>query len=138
MPLSVPGLPGLPPDLAGPVAVALAKPVRGIPPEGALPGGCVYEPKWDGYRLVVVRDGASITEDEIKKHVKANLAGYKVPRDVEFIDELPRTSTGKVLKRELKEDDEDGDSDGDGKSNGKSDGKKKASSGGRKKAAEKG
>src|SRR3954454_17056747 len=59
MPLSVPGLPGLPPDLAGPVAVQLAKPVRSIPPEGALPGGCVYEPKWDGYRLVVVRDGAS-------------------------------------------------------------------------------
>src|SRR3954453_6510529 len=59
MPLSVPGLPGLPPDLAGPVAVELAKPVRSIPPEGALPGGCVYEPKWDGYRLVVVRDGAS-------------------------------------------------------------------------------
>src|SRR3954467_7905381 len=58
MPLSVPGLPGLPPDLAGPVAVELAKPVRSIPPEGALPGGCVYEPKWDGYRLVVVRDGA--------------------------------------------------------------------------------
>src|SRR3954462_757602 len=59
MPLSVPGLPGLPPDLAGPVAVELAKPVRSIPPEGALPGGCVYEPKWDGYRLVVVRDGVS-------------------------------------------------------------------------------
>ena len=56
MPLSVPGLPGLPPDLAGPVAVALAKPVRDLPAAGALPGGCRYEPKWDGYRLVVVRD----------------------------------------------------------------------------------
>jgi acyl-CoA synthetase (AMP-forming)/AMP-acid ligase II len=53
--------------------------------------------------VVVVRDGASITEDDIKKHVKSNLAGYKVPRDVEFMDELPRTSTGKVLKRELKD-----------------------------------
>jgi ATP-dependent DNA ligase len=57
--LSVPGLPGLPPELAGPVAVQLAKPVRAIPPPSALPGGCRYEPKWDGYRLVVVRDGAS-------------------------------------------------------------------------------
>ncbi len=56
MPLSVPGLPGLPPDLAGPVAVELAKPVRDLPAAGALPGGCRYEPKWDGYRLVVVRD----------------------------------------------------------------------------------
>jgi acyl-CoA synthetase (AMP-forming)/AMP-acid ligase II len=53
--------------------------------------------------VVVLRDGAAFTEDEIKKHVKANLAGYKVPRDVEFMDELPRTSTGKVLKRELKD-----------------------------------
>ena len=52
--------------------------------------------------VVVLRDGAGLDPDEIKKHVKANLAGYKVPRDVEFVDELPRTSTGKVLKRELR------------------------------------
>jgi ATP-dependent DNA ligase len=59
VPLSVPGLPGLPPELAGPVAVQFAKPVRDIPPAHALPGGCRYEPKWDGYRLVVVRSGSS-------------------------------------------------------------------------------
>ncbi|MGH2949836.1 MAG: acyl-CoA synthetase [Solirubrobacteraceae bacterium] len=53
--------------------------------------------------VVVLRDGASLSEDELKQHVKSNLAAYKVPRDVEFVDELPRTSTGKVLKRELKE-----------------------------------
>jgi fatty-acyl-CoA synthase len=53
--------------------------------------------------VVVIRDGVSVSEDDIKKHVKSNLAGYKVPRDVEFVDELPRTSTGKVLKRELRE-----------------------------------
>lgn len=53
------GLPGLPPDLAGPVAVELAKPVTDIPARSALPGGCVYEPKWDGYRLVVVRTATS-------------------------------------------------------------------------------
>jgi fatty-acyl-CoA synthase len=53
--------------------------------------------------VVVLRDGASATEDDLKKHVKANLAAYKVPREVEFMDELPRTSTGKVLKRELKD-----------------------------------
>jgi acyl-CoA synthetase (AMP-forming)/AMP-acid ligase II len=52
--------------------------------------------------VVVLRDGASVSEDDIKKHVKSNLAGYKVPRDIEFVDELPRTSTGKVLKRELR------------------------------------
>ena len=59
MPLTAPGLPGLPPELSGPVAVELAKPVRTIPASGALPGGCLYEPKWDGYRLVVVRTGAA-------------------------------------------------------------------------------
>ena len=55
-----------------------------------------------GQRLkaVIVKRG-EITEDEVRDYVKQNLAGYKAPRDVEFVDELPRTSTGKVLKREL-------------------------------------
>jgi fatty-acyl-CoA synthase len=57
--------------------------------------------------VVVTRDGASLSEDDVKKYVKSNLAGYKVPRDVEFVDELPRTSTGKVLKRELQDEDDD-------------------------------
>jgi fatty-acyl-CoA synthase len=57
----------------------------------------------------VTKGSKKISEDEVKKYVKSNLAGYKVPRDVAFVDELPRTSTGKVLKRELQEDDgEDG------------------------------
>ena len=59
MRLSAPGLPGLPPELAGPVAVQLAKPVSAIPAAHALTGGCLYEPKWDGYRLVVVRTASS-------------------------------------------------------------------------------
>jgi acyl-CoA synthetase (AMP-forming)/AMP-acid ligase II len=54
--------------------------------------------------VVVKRKGKKVTEKEIKDHVKSNLANYKVPRDVDFIDELPRTATGKVLKRELKDD----------------------------------
>jgi fatty-acyl-CoA synthase len=64
------------------------------------------EDKDFGQRLkayVVKKKGASVTEDSIKSAVKANLARYKVPREVEFIDELPRNATGKVLKRELKE-----------------------------------
>jgi fatty-acyl-CoA synthase len=59
-----------------------------------------------GQRLkafVVVSQGAKVDADELKDHVKANLARYKVPRDVEFLDELPRNATGKVLKRELAE-----------------------------------
>jgi fatty-acyl-CoA synthase len=53
--------------------------------------------------VVVTKGSKKISEDEVKKYVKSNLAGYKVPRDVEFIDELPRNATGKVLKRELRE-----------------------------------
>ena len=51
--------------------------------------------------FLVLNDGASFDESGVKAHVKSNLAGYKVPRDVEFIAELPRNATGKVLKREL-------------------------------------
>ncbi|MGZ5316541.1 MAG: AMP-binding protein [Solirubrobacterales bacterium] len=57
-----------------------------------------------GQRLkafVVTQDGKDVSEDELKSHVKQNLAGYKVPREVVFIDELPRNATGKVLKRDL-------------------------------------
>jgi fatty-acyl-CoA synthase len=57
-----------------------------------------------GQRLkafVVLSDGGSVDEDEIKGYVKKNLARYKVPREVEFLDSLPRNATGKVLKREL-------------------------------------
>ena len=43
----------------------------------------------------------STSEDDVKKHCESELASYKVPKRVEVVDELPRTSTGKVLKREL-------------------------------------
>ena len=57
-----------------------------------------------GQRLrayVVADDGASLDEDGVKQAVRAQLARYKIPRDVVFRDELPRTTTGKILKREL-------------------------------------
>jgi acyl-CoA synthetase (AMP-forming)/AMP-acid ligase II len=57
-----------------------------------------------GQRLVayVVRaDGSDVTEDDLKAYVKKHLARYKVPRDVHFVDELPRTSTGKVRAKAL-------------------------------------
>jgi fatty-acyl-CoA synthase len=60
-----------------------------------------------GQRLkaFVVRTSSAkkVSEAEVKDYVKANLARYKVPRDVEFLSELPRNATGKVLKRELVE-----------------------------------
>ncbi|MBP1818657.1 long-chain-fatty-acid--CoA ligase FadD2 [Mycobacterium sp. OAE908] len=65
----------------------------------------VEDKEW-GHRLrafVVKSDGASIGEEDIKSYVKEHLARYKVPREVVFLDELPRNPTGKVLKRELRE-----------------------------------
>ena len=63
-----------------------------------------------GQRLkafVVTRSGREVSEEELKDYVKDNLARYKVPREIVFLDELPRNSTGKVLKRELAEGGED-------------------------------
>jgi fatty-acyl-CoA synthase len=61
-----------------------------------------------GQRLrafVVPKDGAGLTADDVRSHVRDNLARYKVPRDVEFVDVLPRNPSGKVLKRVLVEQD---------------------------------
>jgi acyl-CoA synthetase (AMP-forming)/AMP-acid ligase II len=58
-----------------------------------------------GQRLkafVVARNGAELTAETIQDYVRANLARYKVPREVVFMEELPRNATGKVLKRELR------------------------------------
>ncbi|MFL6023279.1 MAG: acyl-CoA synthetase [Marmoricola sp.] len=51
----------------------------------------------------VVQRGHDLTEDGVKEYVKDNLARFKVPRAVTFVDELPRNPTGKVLKRKLQE-----------------------------------
>jgi acyl-CoA synthetase (AMP-forming)/AMP-acid ligase II len=58
-----------------------------------------------GQRLkafVVPRNGNELTAEGIQAYVKENLARYKVPREVVFVDELPRNATGKILKRELR------------------------------------
>jgi acyl-CoA synthetase (AMP-forming)/AMP-acid ligase II len=59
-----------------------------------------------GQRLrafVVKEEGKDVSEEDLKTYVKQNLARYKVPREIVFVDELPRNATGKVLKRELAE-----------------------------------
>jgi len=58
-----------------------------------------------GQRLkafVVRSEDSTLDVDEVREYVKANLARYKVPRDVEFLDELPRNATGKVLRNKLR------------------------------------
>jgi fatty-acyl-CoA synthase len=59
-----------------------------------------------GQRLVafvVLEAGAAATEDALKQHVRDNLANYKVPREITLMDELPRGSTGKILRNELRD-----------------------------------
>ena len=51
-------------------------------------------------RAFVVTSG-TVSEDDLKDWVKANLARFKVPREIVFLDELPRNATGKILKRDL-------------------------------------
>ena len=65
----------------------------------------VPDPEW-GESLaafIVLRDGQAATGDELGAWVKDTLADYKRPRSYQFVDMLPRTPTGKVLKRELKQ-----------------------------------
>src|SRR5258705_2891148 len=65
----------------------------------------VEDKEW-GHRLrafAVKTEGASLDEDAIKVYVRDHLARYKVPREVVFLDELPRNPTGKILKRELRD-----------------------------------
>ena len=51
--------------------------------------------------VIVLREGATLDERQVKAHCRAQLAAYKVPKIVEFVHELPRTSTGKVQRFKL-------------------------------------
>ncbi len=64
--------------------------------------GVPHESHGEEIKAVVIREkGAEITEDELVAWGKEQMAAYKYPRVVEFVDELPMTATGKILKREL-------------------------------------
>jgi fatty-acyl-CoA synthase/long-chain acyl-CoA synthetase len=54
------------------------------------------------HAVVVVRPGAAMTEDDVVAYARQHLAGYKIPRSVTWADELPKTGSGKLLKRELR------------------------------------
>ena len=68
---------------------------------------CIGVP--DGYRgetvkaFVVVKPGETLTQDEVVGYCKKHLAAYKVPTIIEFIDDLPKSGVGKILRRKLKE-----------------------------------
>lgn len=65
----------------------------------------VPDPKWGetARAVVVLRPGETVTEEEIIAFCGQNLAGFKVPKSVEFVEELPKTGTGKVTKHVLRD-----------------------------------
>ncbi len=54
-------------------------------------------------KLFVVRKDESLSEEELMEHCKSELTGYKRPKHIAFIDELPKTNVGKILRRELRD-----------------------------------
>ena len=57
----------------------------------------------ESVKIYVVKSNPSLTENEVLKYCKENLTGYKIPKAVEFISELPKSNVGKVLRRALRE-----------------------------------
>jgi long-chain acyl-CoA synthetase len=60
----------------------------------------------EAVKLFVVASNSSLTAQDLKTFCKENLTGYKIPRHIEFRDELPMTPVGKILRRELKDEEE--------------------------------
>ncbi|MDR2306885.1 MAG: long-chain-fatty-acid--CoA ligase FadD1 [Paucimonas sp.] len=53
--------------------------------------------------FIVVKPGMTLTKEQVMEHMRANVTGYKVPRQIEFRDALPTTNVGKILRRELRD-----------------------------------
>jgi long-chain acyl-CoA synthetase len=54
-------------------------------------------------KVFVVKKDTSLTKEEVIAHCRENLTGYKVPKQVEFREELPKSNVGKILRRELRD-----------------------------------
>ncbi len=65
----------------------------------------VPDEKWGevGKAFIVLKDGESMVEDEVRRHFDGKLARYKIPKYYEFRDDLPKSAAGKILKRELED-----------------------------------
>jgi long-chain acyl-CoA synthetase len=65
--------------------------------------GIPDEKSGEAVKLYVVRKNPALTVDDVLEYCRENLTRYKVPREVEFRDELPKTNVGKILRRALRE-----------------------------------
>ena len=62
------------------------------------------EKRSQGHHTVVVkRPGSALSDEDVIDYAREHLASYKIPRSVSFLDEIPRTGSGKILKRVLRE-----------------------------------
>jgi long-chain acyl-CoA synthetase len=64
--------------------------------------GVPDEKAGEAVKLVIVRSNPAVTEADVRAYCEANLTGYKRPKVVEFRNELPKTTVGKILRRELR------------------------------------
>jgi fatty-acyl-CoA synthase len=64
----------------------------------------VEDDKWGEVprAIVTLRQGASLSEEQLRSHLEGRLARYKIPKSVVFVDEMPRTASGKIRKMELR------------------------------------
>jgi long-chain acyl-CoA synthetase len=65
--------------------------------------GVPDEKSGEAVKLFVVKKDEALTAETVIKHCRAHLTGYKVPREVEFRPDLPKTNVGKILRRELRD-----------------------------------
>ena len=73
--------------------------------DGVLECACIGQPdarSGEAPHLFVVRRDDALSAEEIEAHCRANLAGYKVPRQISFLPALPKSTVGKILRRELR------------------------------------
>ncbi|MDM0032915.1 AMP-binding protein [Variovorax sp. J22P271] len=74
--------------------------------EGVVECACIGQPdarSGEAPHLFVVRRSEALTAGEVEAHCRANLAGYKVPRQISFLQALPKSTVGKILRRELRQ-----------------------------------
>ncbi len=85
--------------------------IEGVVAEHPLVENCAVigvpnDKSGEAVKLFIVTQDASLTEGVIRAYCKEHLTGYKMPRHIEFRDELPMTPVGKILRRELKDEEE--------------------------------
>ena len=74
--------------------------------DGVLEAAAIGKPdekSGEVVKLYVVKSDPSVTAEDVKQHCRDNLTGYKVPKEIIFAADLPKTNVGKILRRELRD-----------------------------------